>query len=696
MLEFTKGDRMKLLEKINRLKTIKAIKNSLILTIPILLIGSFSLVIISFPIDGYQTFINSFLEGIIYKIFSVINQVCFGSVSLIMVYSVSSSYYSIVDSKVKGKHGVVFSSMVAFLILSGIFSDDFNIASFGVRGMFNAIISSLTASYLYLLFKTKIKFSFKLYTDGSDGDLNNSISILIPFILVTFVFAIFNYLICIIFDVTCFYSLLLKMFNNIFNNMTRNYFSGLLFILLSSILWIFGIHGSNMLEMAADTLLVPGLGTDILSKAFIDVFALMGGCGSTICLLIAILLFSKRKTTKNLAFVSTVPAIFNINELFVFGLPIIYNITLIIPFILCPLVNYSIAYLATYIGILPKVNTLVEWTTPVLIGGYYATNSIAGSLIQLLNISVGVLIYAPFVRLFEKQKEVSVRQNLDELTELVKIKEASNSSKKLIDLSNSVGALARVISFDLINCIKNKDIELFYQPQFNKDKVCIGAEALLRYKHPQLGYIYPPLAVMIAMENGYGYELDEAVLLKAVDDIKDMNKLGFVDYKMSINVELDSLLDERYLEQLMIIKEEVNPNNIYLEITERRVLNNNVNTNIVLETIKEMGYNFVIDDFSAGSTSLQYLKTNNFKLVKIDGDIITSITTNERSLEIVSSIINLSQNLDFECVAEYVSSEELFNELKQIGCDYYQGFYLSQPLKKSDFIEMLKKNNIDK
>ena len=75
---------------------------------------------------------------------------------------------------------------------------------------------------------------------------------------------------------------------------------------------------------------------------------------------------------------------------------------------------------------------------------------------------------------------------------------------------------------------------------------------------------------------------------------------------------------------------------------------------------------------------------------------ITSITTNERSLEIVSSIINLSQNLDFECLAEYVSSEELFNELKQIGCDYYQGFYLSQPLKKSDFIEMLKKNNIDK
>ena len=82
--------------------------------------------------------------------------------------------------------------------------------------------------------------------------------------------------------------------------MTRNYFSGLLFILLSSILWIFGIHGSNMLEMAADTLLVPGLGTDILSKAFIDVFALMGGCGSTICLLIAILLFSKRKTTKKI------------------------------------------------------------------------------------------------------------------------------------------------------------------------------------------------------------------------------------------------------------------------------------------------------------------------------------------------------------------------------------------------------------
>ncbi|MGN1294877.1 MAG: PTS sugar transporter subunit IIC/EAL domain-containing protein [Bacilli bacterium] len=688
---------MKFLGKINKLKAIQAIKNSLKLLIPILLIGSLSLVVISFPINAYQDFIKTFLNGLLYDIFNVIYQVCFGGMSIVMVYSISTSYYAVVDKKVEGKHGVIFSSMVAFLILSGVFSESFNISAFGARGMFSAIVSSITASYLYLLIKSKLKIKIKLYTDGSDGDLNNSMSILVPFLLVTLIFAVINYAICAIFDVSCFYELIVKAFTNIFENMPRNYFGGLVFILISSILWIFGIHGSNILEIAADNFLVPGLGVDILSKSFIDVFALMGGCGSTICLLIAILLFSKKDTTKNLAHVASVPAIFNINELFVFGLPIIYNITLIVPFILCPLVNYSIAYFATYIGILPKVVNLVEWTTPVIFGGYYATNSIVGSIIQVVNIIIGVLIYAPFVKLYDRQKDESVKQNLEELIKQATIKETNNTSEKIIDQSNSVGALARVISFDLRNTIKNKKITLYYHPQFDENRVCIGAEALLRYKHPQLGDIYPPLAVMIASENGYGYELDEAVLLKAVEDIKEMNELGFVDYKISINVEVDSLVDERYLEKLNKIKDEINPNNIYLEITERRVLSNSIDTTKVIETVRNMGYRLAIDDFSAGATSFQYLKSNNFSLVKIDGNLVESIETNSRSLEIISSLISLSQNLDFKCIAEYVSSKQLFDKLKQIGCDYYQGFYLSQPLKKEDFFDLLNNNrNIEK
>ncbi|MFQ8600501.1 MAG: PTS transporter subunit EIIC [Oscillospiraceae bacterium] len=143
--------------------------------------------------------------------------------------------------------------------------------------------------------------------------------------------------------------------------------------------------------------------TEIFTKTFFDTFVLMGGCGSALCLLIAILVTSKRRNVKKLAKISLAPMLFNINELLLFGLPVIFNPMLLIPFILTPILLTLTSCFAVATGLVGCTVQSVHWTTPVLLSGYAATGSVAGSVLQLINLAVGILTYLPFVRISQER-----------------------------------------------------------------------------------------------------------------------------------------------------------------------------------------------------------------------------------------------------------------------------------------------------
>lgn len=128
----------------------------------------------------------------------------------------------------------------------------------------------------------------------------------------------------------------------------------------------------------------------------------MGGCGTTLSLIIAFYIASKRKHHRNLSSMSLPAGLFNINEPMVFGLPIVLNPVFFIPFILTPVVLTLVSYLAIAIGIVPRTVAMIPWTTPPIIGGFLATGSIVGSLLQIVNMSIGVLLYMPFVIVAER------------------------------------------------------------------------------------------------------------------------------------------------------------------------------------------------------------------------------------------------------------------------------------------------------
>lgn len=672
---------------------VRVIRSGLVNMIPILIIGAFALVINQFPIQGYQDFITTFLNGFIAKLSDFVNKATFGVLSVYMTYSISRSYMKLKadDKSVHG--GAVFAALASFFILAGVYlttdngawETSFSIANMGPKSMFLALLTGIGASALYLVldkfFRTRKRY---IFTGGADREFNRMLATLFPIAIVVVVFAFVNLSVIAVFGVDSFRSLLIEAFDSFFSILPDGFFKGFMFVLLSSTLWFFGIHGSDTLESVMEKTFTVHLAenqiepTHVLTKEFFDCFVLMGGCGAAICLLIAILIFSKSRARKGLGYTAALPMIFNINELMVFGLPIILNPIMLIPFLLTPLVCYSAAYLAIYTGIVPIITHEVVWTTPVVLGGLTATGSFAGALLQVFNIAVGVLIYFPFVRLLDRQSEESMKRNYADFMDYFRANEAALASVKITTLGNIYEDFAKSLCADIKHRLRDK-IVLAYQPQYDYEGKCIGVEALLRYNHHLHGVLYPPLVVKLAEEGGFLPEMEEAVMLKAIADREKVAAKFGKDAVISVNVTGTTVITPRFLQfcKDLDAKENIKGLNLCIEVTEQAALSFSEESIAALKTLREMGFTLAIDDFSMGQTSINYLKDSLFDEIKLDGSLVKGLSTHENCRQIISSITQLASTLKLTVLAEFVETQEQRAVLHEIGCDCYQGYLYS-------------------
>ena len=132
---------------------------------------------------------------------------------------------------------------------------------------------------------------------------------------------------------------------------------------------------------------------------------------------------------------------------------------------------------------------------------------------------------------------------------------------------------------------------------------------------------------------------------------------------------------------------EINPKNICIEVTEKMTLNFDKDLEDKIERIKKLGFSLAIDDFSMGYTSIKYLKSSIFDMVKLDGSLVQGMSDNPRCENIIESITNLGQSLDFDVLAEFVETQEQFDRLKSIGCFKYQGYLFSPAVPKEEFVK---------
>ncbi|HFL3592123.1 TPA: EAL domain-containing protein [Clostridioides difficile] len=686
-------------ENVEDNKILYSIKQGMILAIPAIMTGSTALVILNLPIKAYQEYLSGLFNGEVTNILNFINDSTLGIISLIILLTISYSYGKIYGSKYTVLVPIV--AMCSFLVFSHGNELNSYIEIFKTKWLFTSIIVSMTSSVLFVKLTESFVTSVKFHTEGADADFNMVVSAIVPFIIVVFLFSIFRVIMISLIGSSNFQDIFYNLFSNVFNKMGTNLMSALLFIFLMHFMWFFGIHGSNVLDTVAKNLFENSMAininlvnnnqlpTEIFTKTFFDTMVLLGGCGSLLCLVIAIFLSEKRINVRKLAKIASIPALFNINEMLVFGIPIVFNYIMFVPFVITPIILTITSYMAMFTGIVPCTVSAVEWTSPIFLSGYMSTGSIRGSLLQVFNLCVGVMIYIPFIKMSQNRYTYMFKNNIENLTNLLKRYELTGEQPNLLNHNGKIGSISKMLASDLKFAMKRGEIELFYQPQVNYNGNVVGAEGLLRWKHSIGGFIYPPLVIILAKEEGFLDELGEYIINKACIDLKKSEKLLRNPVKFSVNISPDQLDDPKLPEQIknIISSNDINPNMLGIEITEQIALSG---SQIIIERINaihNLGIKLIMDDFGMGHSSLIYLQNNNFDIVKLDGSLVKEILTNKRSSEIIMTIVNLSKNLDFDIVVEYVENIDQRDKLYGLGCEIYQGYYYSKAIPFEKFVE---------
>lgn len=691
-----------LFDRLENHRISQAVRRGLVLTIPALVTGSCALLLTSLPIPAYTAFIQSALGGRLFAFLDAVRVCSFDFLSILLLLTISRSYAGLLTRDISPTVVSVV-SLCSFLALSGAGGASFALEDLGTSGMFVGLVTALAASRLFIFLASLPIFRVRMVTDASDADLGRSFGAIIPGALVVGLFVLLGQAVDWVFHVQSLQALMAQGMDVLFSGMGRGLSSGLLFILMVQLLWFFGIHGGNVMRGVATGLFSQGLAlnmeqaaadqapTEIFSKTFFDTFVLMGGCGTALCLVLAILLFARGQQMKRLALVGLVPCLFNINEMLIFGVPVVLNPILAIPFVLAPLLLTLISYLATLSGLVPYVTAAVEWTTPVFLSGYAATGSLAGSVLQLVNLVAGTALYLPFIRLYEKKRALDLSRNIQSLTLAVEEAEALGTPPDFQRLPGQLPTVAQMLAADLDHAIGSGGLTLHFQPQVNHEGYCFGAEALLRWSHPAGAGIPASLVVALAREWDLLPALERWVARRACRELREINSRWGEDFKLSINITADSLRQPDFEGELarIVAEEQVVPSTLWLELTEQTALSGTAEMTEKLIRLKAAGHRLIIDDFGMGYTSLLPLQNNHFDMVKLDGSLVRQLLTNGRTQNIVATITQLGHSLDFTVLAEFVETRQQQEALERLGCRLYQGYLFGKPMPMALLLELL-------
>ena len=290
--------------------------------------------------------------------------------------------------------------------------------SLGTTGMFAGIIVGLLATELYMFLAKKKALQIHL-GESIPPAVGQSFSVMLPTMLTLSIFAIISAVLISVFN-TDLITIISNVIQEPLRKVNTSLFGYLLIYSTGNFLFTLGIHQSVINGSLLDPLLLVNMNENmaavnageipknIINSDFQTVYAQMGGTGLTIALLLAVFVFIKFKPYREVAKLGLAPGIFEINEPIIFGFPIVFNIPMMIPFVLSPVIGGIIGYVATAIGFVQPLSVYIPWTTPPLISGYLASGGdIKVVLVQIIIIIVTMFFYLPFLKISER---VAIKQ----------------------------------------------------------------------------------------------------------------------------------------------------------------------------------------------------------------------------------------------------------------------------------------------
>jgi EAL domain-containing protein (putative c-di-GMP-specific phosphodiesterase class I) len=249
------------------------------------------------------------------------------------------------------------------------------------------------------------------------------------------------------------------------------------------------------------------------------------------------------------------------------------------------------------------------------------------------------------------------------------------------------------IESELRKALDKQQLHLYYQIQVDSSGKPLGAEALIRWIHPERGLISPFQFIPMAEETGLILPIGKWVLDTACLQLKTWQQdPAASDLVLAVNVSAKQFIQTDFVEQVKTIVQlhGINPTRLKLELTESMLLDNIEHIISTMITLKEFGIKFSLDDFGTGYSSLQYLKKLPLNQLKIDQSFVRDLATDHSDRAIVGTIIAMAQNLDISVIAEGVETVEQQQLLLGIGCTHYQGYLYSKPVPIAEFEALLK------
>lgn len=421
-----------------------SIRDGFLLSTPLLIGGSIFLLIANFPIPAWI----EFLEGTVVNqatgqtLAGYISKPADATFTIMAVFAVMGIAYSFAEKLGTNKLFGAATALVSwFLIMPYTVTGEVDVNGvaqavsltgvplgwLGAKGIFVGIFCAFISVHIYT-FVEKRGWTIKMPA-GVPPTVEESFAALIPAAVVMTIFfavnLIFGYM------GTDVFQIIFEFLQTPLLNLGDTLGAMVIAYIFLHIFWFFGVNGGSVVGAVFNPILqtlsagnVAGE-HHIICQQFQDLFATFGGAGSTLSLVIAMLLFCKSKRIKNLGKMSLVPGIFGINEPILFGLPIVLNPAMLVPFILVPTINIVISYFAMAMNFVPICSGVnIPWTTPLVISGFLATNW-AGALLQAALLVLGVFIYMPFIKILDKQYLQEEMSNVEEDDEDISLDDLS-------------------------------------------------------------------------------------------------------------------------------------------------------------------------------------------------------------------------------------------------------------------------------
>ncbi len=253
------------------------------------------------------------------------------------------------------------------------------------------------------------------------------------------------------------------------------------------------------------------------------------------------------------------------------------------------------------------------------------------------------------------------------------------------------------LTTDIRKALLNDEFAVWYQPQVNESGEILGAEALVRWHHPERGLIAPGAFLKIAEETGLMWDIGQRVLRSTCEQISRWDAGGLLKEPMiiSVNISGKEFSAPAFVQAVRTIIEEsgADPNHLGIELTEGSLVSTVRDIVDKIITLRQLGIKFSVDDFGTGYSSLNYLQTLPLNTLKIDRSFVNCIEDGTKDVVLVDTIIMMARNLGLEVIAEGVETEQELAYLSRKDCSIYQGYYFSKPVEVDRLTTILKSGN---